>query len=84
MACNHVPIPGGGVAIVCTSDRPKRCTACGKRADRLCDWKVKGRRSGTCDKPMCRRCSTNPQEDREKDLCPEHADAYRRWRAARA
>jgi hypothetical protein len=61
--------------------QPKRCP-CGRRADRLCDWKVEGKRSGTCDAPICSRCSTKPAP--EKDLCAKHAVALEEWRARTA
>jgi hypothetical protein len=76
MTCEHVSLPGGGSAIVCSSGRSKRC-ACGGRATLLCDWKVPSRRSGTCDAPICRRCTVSPASD--KDLCPDHAEAYKTW-----
>jgi len=77
MTCEHVQLPGGGFAIVCSSGRTKRCS-CGRRADLLCDWKVPSRRSGTCDAPICRRCTVSPAPD--KDLCPQHAKAFEAWR----
>lgn len=71
-----LPIPGG---FICgTGLRGKRCR-CGKRATLACDWKVKTRRSGTCDAPICADCTTSPAEG--KDLCPTHAAAYREWLA---
>jgi hypothetical protein len=81
MPCQHVTMPGGGAAIICTSRRRQHC-ACGRVANLLCDWKVEGKRSGTCDAPICTRCSVSPA--REKDLCAEHASAFERWRASRA
>lgn len=80
MACEHISMPGGGYAIVCGTRSRQRC-ACGAPATRLCDWKVPGRRSGTCDKPLCPSCSTTPAA--EKDLCPDHARAFETWRAER-
>lgn len=80
MHCEVVPSPNGGNAIVCFSGPRKRCP-CGKRATRLCDWKVPGKKSGTCDKPLCANCSTVPAP--EKDLCSSHAVEYERWKAAR-
>lgn len=74
-------MPGGGIAIVCTSRRRQRC-ACGRVATRLCDWRVQTKRSGTCDAPICPRCKTTPARD--KDLCPKHALAYEDWKAHRA
>lgn len=47
----------------------------GKPADLLCDWKVKTKRSGTCDAPICARCPHVPAKD--KDLCPDHAAEWR-------
>lgn len=77
MPCERVTLPGGITAIVCSSRTPKRC-ACGARATQECDWKVPTRQSGTCDRPICRRCSHVPAPD--KDLCPEHAAE---WKARR-
>lgn len=57
-----------GSGFVCT--RTQRC-ACGNRATLLCDWKVPGRRAGTCDAPLCPSCTSSPAP--EKDLCPAHA-----------
>jgi hypothetical protein len=77
MPCTHVTLPGGESAIVCTSGRAQRC-ACGRRSTRLCDWKVAGKRSGTCDRPLCAACTHSPAP--EKDLCPDHAAE---WKARR-
>lgn len=74
MVCERVPLPGGGFAIMCSSRRRKRC-ACGAPATQECDWKVKTRKSGTCDKPICAACSYVPAPD--KDLCPEHAAIWK-------
>jgi len=80
MTCEHVTLPDGARAIVCSSSRAKRC-ACGRRATLLCDWKVPGRKSGTCDTPICAACTTSPAP--QKDLCPEHAQAWAEWKARR-
>lgn len=80
MACHHVPLEGGGHAIICTSGRRKRC-ACGRPATLECDWKVPKRKSGTCDAPICAHCTTSPAPD--KDLCPKHAEEWARWKAER-
>lgn len=79
MTCEHVTLPGGARAIVCSDT--KRC-ACGRRANLLCDWKVPTRQTGTCDKPICDRCTTSPATD--KDLCPKHAKAFEAWKAGRS
>ena len=75
MNCQRV-----GNAIVCGTRRRQRC-ACGRPGTLLCDWKVKGKRSGTCDAPICSRCTTSPAAD--KDLCPAHASEFASWAAAR-
>lgn len=86
MACEHVPLPGGGFAIVCGThasrgQRAKDRCACGNRASLLCDWKVPSRKSGTCDAPICASCTTSPAPD--KDLCRKHAGAYEQWKHQR-
>jgi hypothetical protein len=80
MTCEHVHLPDGSAAIVCSSHSRQRC-ACGRRATQLCDWKVPGKKSGTCDAPLCSRCTTSPAPD--KDLCAKHVQAFAEWRAAR-
>lgn len=74
MPCSSVKLPGGGAAIVCTSGRRQRC-ACGRPAARFCDWKVPKRKSGTCDRAICERCTYEPAPD--KDLCPAHAAEWK-------
>ena len=76
MPCEIVELEGGVRAIVCTTGRGQRC-ACGRRATRQCDWKVKTRASGTCDRWLCTSCTHEPAP--EKDLCPEHAAAWKAW-----
>ena len=80
MPCQHVSLPGGGSAIVCGGTKRQRC-ACGAPATLLCDWKVQGNRSGTCDRPICGDCSISPAP--EKDLCPEHAARFVEWQTVR-
>ena len=80
MACHHSTLPDGTGAIVCDRSKPKSCP-CGRRATRLCDWKVSGKKSGTCDAPLCANCSTEPAPD--KDLCPAHARDWKAWKAKR-
>lgn len=72
MTCHLIDVGDGARAIVCAAGRShRRCVKCGQPADLLCDWKVKGKRSGTCDAAICSRCTHAPAEG--KDLCPEHA-----------
>lgn len=73
MSCTRV-----GNAIVCSST--KRC-ACGRRATRECDWKVKTKRSGTCDKGICDEHTHVPAE--RKDLCQKHATMWAERQAHR-
>ena len=82
MTCEHVHLSGGMSAIVCSSGRRPKCSGCGRPAGLLCDWKTPGIRNGTCDAPVCERCSTKPASN--KDLCPTHAAAYEQWCAQRA
>lgn len=51
MPCNHVKLPDGGHAIVCSpKPRKRKCAYCSKPAPYLCDHKENGVR---CDKPIC-------------------------------
>ncbi|MGB7407183.1 MAG: hypothetical protein WA908_01645 [Pontixanthobacter sp.] len=77
MVCQTVSLGNGTNAIVCDRSKPKRC-GCGRGADRLCDWKVPDRTSGTCDEPICSHCTTTPAPD--KDLCMTHASDWNAWR----
>lgn len=75
MVCETVQLENGARAIVCSPGRRKaRCGECGKVANLLCDWKVKTRRSGTCDAPICDDCTHSPAPG--KDLCPTHRDEW--------
>jgi hypothetical protein len=78
MACEHFAHPGG-VGIVC-GVRRRKCP-CGRRATLECDWKVPSRKSGTCDAPICDRCTTVPAP--EKDLCVKHAAEWAARKVAR-
>lgn len=81
MPCTPFQLADGSRGIVCSGRTSTRC-ACGRPAPLLCDWKVPEHRTGTCDTPICRSCSTSPAPD--KDLCPQHARAYAAWRAERS
>jgi hypothetical protein len=77
MPCERFTLPNGVSGIMCSQTRRRRCSGCGALGVQLlCDWKVKGRRSGTCDRPICARCSHSPAPG--KDLCPEHAAEWAR------
>lgn len=64
----------GMTGFMCTTGRRKRC-ACGRPATKECDWKVPGKKSGTCDRPICAGCTHVPAPD--KDLCPLHAAEWK-------
>ena len=69
VACRTIKLPSGDYAIVCGLPKPKRC-ACGSEASKLCDFPVRrrtGRRSKTCDAPLCKRCADHVEPD--KDFC---------------
>lgn len=78
MPCTPTPTPHG-IAIVCT--RSQRCK-CGRRSTKLCDWKIPAKKSGTCDVPLCDRCTYEPAPD--KDLCPKHRAEWEARRGATA
>lgn len=83
MTCTPIDIPGVGRGFICgPRSKRKRCSGCGRPADLECDWKVPGRKTGTCDAPICSKCTTSPAP--EKDLCPEHAQAWAEWKARRS
>lgn len=73
MPCDHVKLPGGGYAIVCSRGRrPKRCSSCGRASSKLCDYPLRGEKAGkTCDLPICDACATHVPPD--TDYCPPHA-----------
>ncbi len=81
MTCERVTLPGGATAIVCGSRRRPKCK-CGRPARLLCDWKVPTKRSGTCDAPICDRCTVSPAPG--KDLCQVHAIVFEEWKASRS
>lgn len=78
-------IPGGGVCHINMGRKggPAPCRVCGWVSTRLCDWRlgdIFGRErheSLSCDAPLCAGCGWSPAPD--KDLCPAHVAAYRRW-----
>lgn len=80
MTCHRVDMPGIGTAIVCTGrQRRRKCSGCGRPAELECDWKVPGKKSGTCDKAICHRCTTSPAPG--KDICPKHKPELVAWQA---
>ena len=77
MHCEHVKLPDGTAAIVCTSHRPRyrRCRVCGTIAKLQCDWKTGGGK--TCDRDLCAEHAKEVGPD--KHLCPEHQVEYQFW-----
>ncbi len=70
MACH--PLPGGGFVCTGHSRRRSKPCACGAPSTRLCDFPLKGKKTGkTCDAPICDRCAAAFGD--EIDYCPPHA-----------
>jgi hypothetical protein len=65
-----VKLPDGTTAIVCTRGHRQSCYVCGAPAPLLCDYPVTSSKSGTCDRPFCRRHGTNQSPD--VDYCLAH------------
>lgn len=66
----HVPMPGGGVAIVCGSGPrpdPPVCHWCSKPTKFCCDFPTSGR---DCNMPVCENHVTKVGK---KDYCPMHS-----------
>ncbi len=90
MPCERI-----GNAIVCSRGRRRKAQlcACGSVSTRLCDWKIgkpaPGEKQRTCDVTLCHDCTheieVNPGAAalRLVDLCPNHAEAWKRLQAAR-
>jgi hypothetical protein len=78
MRCQRIP----GLGFVCGAPRPARCSVpgCTKEHVALCDWKLKApARRKTCSAKLCADHTTKPAPD--KDLCPAHVEAWKRWKA---
>ena len=73
MACRSIPVPGG-IAILCgprAKAKPCSVPECRRPGAFLCDHPVTGRKTGTCDAPLCVQHATRTAY--EKDLCPAHS-----------
>jgi hypothetical protein len=75
--CEHIQFPGGGGTVIICGVKPVKYCACGHGAAFLCDWKVPGRKSGTCDAPICTRHAK--QVAPGKHLCPLHQHQWDDW-----
>jgi hypothetical protein len=78
--CQRIEYPDG-VAIICGGPHRTKFCACGRVASLECDWKVKTRKSGTCDAPICAKCALQVGPD--KHLCRAHQKAYEDWKRRR-
>lgn len=76
--CQRIDLGNGQVAIVCGPRQRAKFCSCGREATLLCDWKVKGKRSGTCDQPVCSQHALQVGPD--KHLCQQHQKAYEEWK----
>ena len=77
MSCEHIQLPNGGVAIICGMRGRRKFCACGRACAFECDWKVREKKSGTCDAPICAQHAKQVGPD--KHLCPLHQKAYEGW-----
>ena len=73
--CQHTMV--GAHPVVICGGKAEFCM-CGRVASFLCDWKVRERKSGTCDKPIC--SSHAKQVAPGKHLCPFHQHQYDSWK----
>jgi hypothetical protein len=64
--------------IVCGLRVKWKFCACGRAADLLCDWKVRDKKSGTCDLSICSKHAQQVGPD--KHLCPLHQKAWEDWK----
>ena len=77
--CLHMKFPDGSSAIICGTREQQKYCACGRAADLLCDWKVSGNKSGTCDKPICKQHALAVALGQEAGVAqPLHAGCHRR------
>ena len=75
--CLKMQMPDGTVGIICGVRHKRQFCACGRESSLLCDWKVKGKKSGTCDAPICEQHALEAGPD--KHLCPQHQRAWADW-----
>jgi len=71
MTCNIIKT-NEYTAFVCTrGSSSERCQTCGNKSNLLCDFPLRGEKTGkTCDRKICRGCTKNIDG---KDYCPAHA-----------
>lgn len=72
MHCVRIPLPGGGVAIVCGAKKRRSPCDCGRPHTKLCDYVLSKTLDGkeiTCDAKLCAMCAFMVGE---KDFCWKH------------
>lgn len=70
MDCTYIRDGEGKViGIACGPRQRKTSCSCGRHATLECDWPTEHRKSGTCDKPICKSCARSKDG---KDYCPFH------------
>lgn len=73
MICEPFVTPEGVRGIMCSRGGRRRCSACKRTWATLeCDFPTPARKSGTCDKPLCRRCAISKGDN--LDFCPHHPE----------
>jgi hypothetical protein len=75
--CETLKFPDGTMGIICGLRRSRKFCPCGRAAHLLCDWKMKDKKSGTCDAPVCDQHAQQVGPD--KHLCVLHQKAYADW-----
>ena len=75
--CDELKLPGGLTVLVCLRGSKSKFCACGREARFVCDWKVRGSKSGTCDRLLCVQHAK--QVAPLKQLCPEHQRCWEEW-----
>jgi hypothetical protein len=66
---------GKAIGISCTRGESSKCSKCGARSTKLCDFPLTGHLKGqTCDRKLCARCAVKMGPNR--DFCPAHAELH--------
>lgn len=74
MVGHPIIVDGVVVGRACSRVSAKYCK-CGRRASRLCDFELRGKKTGkTCDADLCERCALKVDgQPKDKDFCLVHA-----------
>ena len=65
MPCSHLRVGGSDVIACSRQPRRRRCHYCNAWATMECDFPAPGRRSGTCDRPICPAHATPVGKNRD-------------------